>query len=52
MKCAVTLLASLIVTWHDGARSRRAVGYIGENGLRPDTPYRVDVRGEFYEVNK
>jgi len=43
---------TLIVTWHDGARSRRAVGYIGENGLRPDTPYRVDVRGEFYEVNK
>ena len=43
---------TLIITWYDGARYRRAVGYIGENGLRPDTPYRVNGRGEFYEVEK
>ena len=41
---------TLIITWHDGSRYRRAVGYIGEDGLRPDTPYRVNSRGEFYEV--
>ena len=43
---------TLIITWYDGSRPRRAVGYIGENGLRPDTPYRVNERGKFYEVNK
>ncbi len=41
---------TLIITWHDGARSRRAVGYIGEGGIKPDTPYRVNGRGEFVEV--
>ena len=43
---------TLIITWYDGSRPRRAVGYIGENGLQPDTPYRVNERGKFYEVNK
>ena len=43
---------TLIITWHDGARSRRAVGYVGEGGIKPDTPYRVNGQGEFYEVNK
>ena len=41
---------TLIITWRDGARSRRAVGYVGEGGIKPDTPYRVNERGEFYEV--
>ena len=41
---------TLIITWYDGARYRRAVGYIGEDGLKPDTPYRVNGRGEFVEV--
>ena len=41
---------TLIITWHDGARYRRAVGYVGEGGLKPDTPYRVNERGEFVEV--
>ena len=43
---------TLIITWYDGSRPRRAVGYIGEDGLKPDTPYRVNRRGEFYEVEK
>ena len=43
---------TLIITWYDGSRPRRAVGYIGEDGLKPDTPYRVNGRGEFYEVEK
>ena len=41
---------TLIITWHDGSRYRRAVGYVGEDGLKPDTPYRVNSRGEFVEV--
>ena len=41
---------TLIITWHDGARYRRAVGYVGEGGIKPDTPYRVNGRGEFVEV--
>ena len=43
---------TLIITWYDGSRRRRAVGYIGEDGLKPDTPYRVNERGEFVEANK
>ena len=41
---------TLIITWYDGSRYRRAVGYVGEDGLKPDTPYRVNERGEFVEV--
>ena len=36
--------------WHDGKRNRIAVGYVGENGIKPDTPYRVNNHGEFEEV--
>ena len=43
---------TLIITWYDGSRPRRAVGYVGEDRLKPDTPYRVNRRGEFYEVEK
>lgn len=43
---------TLIITWYDGARSRWAVGYVGEGGIKPDTPYRVDERGEFVEAEK
>lgn len=31
-------------------RYRTAVGYIGENGLKPDTWYKVDGQGNFMEV--
>ena len=41
---------TLIIAWYDRSRPRRAVGYIGEDGLKPDTPYRVNIRGEFVEV--
>ena len=43
---------TLIITWYDGSRYRRAVGYVGEDGLKPDTLYRVNGRGEFCEVEK
>ncbi len=31
-------------------RYKLATGYIGENGLKPNTPYKVDNKGIFYEV--
>ena len=41
---------TVIVTWHDGMRSRVSVGYIGENGLKADTAYRLDASGAFVEA--
>ena len=35
--------------WYDGNRYRLAVAYVGENGIKPDTPYRVDDHGNFTE---
>jgi len=29
------------IKWRDGNRCRLAVGYVGENGIEPDVPYRV-----------
>jgi len=40
----------LILDWHDGARRRVKVGYVGENGIKPDTLYRLNGEGEFEEV--
>ena len=34
----------------DGTRYRIVTGYIGENGLLPDTPYRIDGAGKFVQV--
>ena len=31
----------------DGNRYRDVVGYIGEDGLQPNTPYRLDAEGRF-----
>lgn len=39
----------LLARWHDGSRDRIAVAYVGEGGIRPDTPYRVDEEGRFVE---
>ena len=30
------------LTWHDGNRNRIVVGYVGEDGIKADTWYRVD----------
>jgi hypothetical protein len=32
---------TLVIRWHDRNRARLAVGYVGENGIKPNTPYRV-----------
>jgi hypothetical protein len=38
----------VVLKWHDPTtdRQRLVVGYVGEDGLLPDTPYRV-VDGRF-----
>ena len=41
---------SLISWWWDGNRRRFKVGYIGENGLKPNTKYRLNDAHEFEEV--
>jgi len=30
------------LTWHDGTRNRIVVGYVGEDGIKADTWYRVE----------
>ncbi len=39
----------ITVPWHDGMRTRFAVGYVGEN-LDADTWYSVDGKGEFVKL--
>ncbi len=38
------------VAWHDGKRNRIAVGYVGEDGIKPLTWYTVNAKGEFVEA--
>jgi hypothetical protein len=33
---------TLIVKWYDGPRSRCAIAYVGEGGIKPNTPYNYD----------
>jgi hypothetical protein len=35
---------------HDGNRSREVTGYIGENGLEPNVPYKLNDRHEFVKA--
>ena len=44
---------TLIVSWWDSSanRQRKAVGYIGENGLQPNIAYRLNISGEWLPVN-
>jgi hypothetical protein len=41
---------TLVIKHWDGKRSRLVVGYIGEGGLLPDTPYRLNEGGYFVEA--
>lgn len=43
--------AALCGWWVDGARRRLAVAYVGEDGIKPGEPYRVDDRGRFVRVD-
>ena len=42
----------LSVEWYDEVRNcyRRAVGVVGENGLKPNVPYRLDGKGQWVEA--
>ena len=40
---------AIALTWNDGERPRISVGYVGE-GLKPDTWYELNSRGEFVEA--
>lgn len=40
----------LAVEYWDGARRRLAVGYAGENGIKPGVWYRADSAGTLVEV--
>ena len=39
------------LVWHDGQRNRIAVGYVGEDGIKADTWYRLDAAGRFVEAD-
>ena len=42
------------VQWWDekAERYRTVIGYVGEDGIKPDTPYRLDSKHRFVEVSK
>lgn len=40
----------LAMLWHDGWRDRLAVGYVGENGIEPNTLYTLTDEGIFVRV--
>ncbi|MCE2724716.1 MAG: hypothetical protein LW865_15795 [Betaproteobacteria bacterium] len=41
---------AIALCWFDGKRPRIAVAYVGENGIKANTIYRVSDSGEFVEV--
>ena len=38
---------TIIISRWDGQRTRVAIGYVGEDGIKPNTPYRLNADGEF-----
>ena len=38
---------TIIIRYYEANRWRVKVGYIGESGLKPDTPYKLDEAGKF-----
>ena len=41
---------TVIIRYYEANRWRVKVGYIGESGLSPDTPYKLDNAGEFVKA--
>ena len=39
----------LVLSYNDGERIRGVIGYEGENGIKADTWYRVNGKGELEE---
>ena len=42
--------STLSIQWHDCKRYRIAVAYVGEGGILPNVPYRVNEQGKFKRV--
>jgi hypothetical protein len=40
---------AIAAAWHDGTRNRILVGYVGEDGIEPLTPYRA-VKGKWLKA--
>ena len=43
---------NLVVKFWDGNRYRFTIGYVGENGIKSNTNYRLDEKGNFVEVSE
>lgn len=41
----------LAMLWNDGRRDRLAIAYVGEEGIKPNTPYMVTDDGVFVQAN-
>lgn len=41
---------TICIWWWNGSRRRLVVGYIGEDGLEANTPYRLDSAGKFVKA--
>ena len=41
----------IILKWYDGLRDRWAIGYVGEDGIEPNVPYRCDENGKFVKAD-
>jgi hypothetical protein len=39
--------SALSIKWYDSFRPRIAVAYVGEDGIEPDVPYKLDENGKF-----
>jgi len=42
--------STLTCRYNDGNKCRLATAYVGENGIKPNQAYKVNNKGEFYEV--
>jgi hypothetical protein len=43
---------AIALRWNEGDKPRIAVAYVGENGIKPDTFYKLNAKGEFVEAGK
>jgi hypothetical protein len=43
---------AIALAWYDGKRPRVSVAYVGENGIKPNTPYRLNNAGQFEEATR
>jgi hypothetical protein len=43
-------MGRISILCHDGNRSREVIGYIGENGLEPNVPYKLNKQHEFVKA--